>query len=198
MNSSSQALRAAKTEETVSHHQNNRCFRWWGPRHCEATCVLRNLLFQQQRGTESQRQGTNNQLLKPEAKDSATHYESPCSSSSLFRLLLGLERFQASSSSSSSNVALNPQTNHQRQGVQEVHLDFHTVRSMLLYVRRDHKAYQGRGAQDGHLDFHTAPKLCLQARSGFLYVHRKHKALKREPFIALAFQQSEPLQAGNS
>ena len=31
--------------------------------------------------------------------------------------------------------------------------------SMLLYVRRDHKDYQGRGAQDGHLDFHTAPEL---------------------------------------
>ena len=31
--------------------------------------------------------------------------------------------------------------------------------SMLLYVHRDHKNYQGRGAKDSHLDFHTAPKL---------------------------------------
>ena len=30
--------------------------------------------------------------------------------------------------------------------------------SMLLYVHRNHKAYQGRVAQDGHLDFHTAPE----------------------------------------
>ena len=29
---------------------------------------------------------------------------------------------------------------------------------MLLYVHRNHKAYQGRGAQDGHLVFHTAVK----------------------------------------
>ena len=33
-------------------------------------------------------------------------------------------------------------------------------RSLLLYVRRDHKDYQGRGAQGGHLDIHTAPELC--------------------------------------
>ena len=31
--------------------------------------------------------------------------------------------------------------------------------SVLLYVHRDHKDYQGRGAQDVHLDFHTAPEL---------------------------------------
>ena len=31
--------------------------------------------------------------------------------------------------------------------------------SLLLYVHRDHKDYQGWGAQDGHLDFHTAPGL---------------------------------------
>ena len=34
--------------------------------------------------------------------------------------------------------------------------------SVLLYVHRDHKDYQGRGAQDVHLDFHTAPELCLE------------------------------------
>ena len=31
--------------------------------------------------------------------------------------------------------------------------------SVLLYVHRDIKDYQGWGAQDGQLDFHTAPKL---------------------------------------
>ena len=31
--------------------------------------------------------------------------------------------------------------------------------SVSLYVRRDHKDYQGQGAQDGHLHFHTAPEL---------------------------------------
>ena len=31
--------------------------------------------------------------------------------------------------------------------------------TILLYVHRGHKDYQGRGAQDSHLDFHTAPEL---------------------------------------
>ena len=31
--------------------------------------------------------------------------------------------------------------------------------SVLLYVHRDHKDYQGREAQDGHLEFHTAPEV---------------------------------------
>ena len=31
--------------------------------------------------------------------------------------------------------------------------------SVVLYVHRDHKDYQGRGAQDVHLDLHTAPQL---------------------------------------
>ena len=31
--------------------------------------------------------------------------------------------------------------------------------SLLLYVHRDHKDYEGRGAQDGHLDFHVARSL---------------------------------------
>ena len=34
-----------------------------------------------------------------------------------------------------------------------------SLSSVLLYVLRDHKDYQGRGAQDSHLDFHTAPEL---------------------------------------
>ena len=34
-----------------------------------------------------------------------------------------------------------------------------TVRSMLLYVHRNHKTYQGREAQNGHLDFRTGPEL---------------------------------------
>ena len=34
---------------------------------------------------------------------------------------------------------------------------------VVLYVHRNHKAYQGRGTQDGHLDFHTAPELCIQS-----------------------------------
>ena len=44
----------------------------WGPRQYEATCVFRNLLFQQ-----SQRRSPRDQLLRPEAKDGPTHYESP-------------------------------------------------------------------------------------------------------------------------
>ena len=31
---------------------------------------------------------------------------------------------------------------------------------MVLYVHRNHKAYQGRGSEDGHLDFLSAPELC--------------------------------------
>ena len=38
------------------------------------------------------------------------------------------------------------------------------VTSMLLYVHRDHKDYQGGGAQDVHLDFHTAPGLYKPGR----------------------------------
>ena len=49
----------------------------WGPRQCEATCVFRNLLFQQLCLTESQRRSPRDQLLRPEAKDSPIHYESP-------------------------------------------------------------------------------------------------------------------------
>ena len=33
--------------------------------------------------------------------------------------------------------------------------------SVLLYIHKNRKAYQGRGAQYSHLDFNTAPELCL-------------------------------------
>ena len=52
--------------------------RRWGPRQCElTTCLVRNLLFQQLCGTESQRLIRKDQLLEPEAKDRPTHYGSP-------------------------------------------------------------------------------------------------------------------------
>ena len=48
--------------------------------------------------------------------------------------------------------------------------------SMLPYVHRDHKDYQGSGAQDVYLDFHTAPELWAQVFCSVLfYVHRDYK-----------------------
>ena len=38
-------------------------------------------------------------------------------------------------------------------------LRYYSSSSVLLYIHRDHKDYEGRGAQDVHLDFHTAPEL---------------------------------------
>ena len=68
------ALRPVKTEETVGYCQNN-MLRRWGPRQCEAACVLRSLLFHQLCGTKSQRQSLKHQPLGPETKDSPAHYE---------------------------------------------------------------------------------------------------------------------------
>ena len=45
------------------------------------------------------------------------------------------------------------------------------IDSILLYVHRNHEAYQGRGAQDGHLDFHTAPGIRKEANTRVLAVY---------------------------
>ena len=68
-------------------------------------------------------------LLKPDAKDSATHYGSPAlpPSSVTFGLLVCVFLLLL-------------------------------LLLMLLYVHRDHKDYFG-GAHVGHLDFDTAPQL---------------------------------------
>ena len=49
MNTTSQVLRPARTEETVSQHHY--MLKWWGPRQCEETCILRKFLFQQKSET---------------------------------------------------------------------------------------------------------------------------------------------------
>ena len=46
------------------------------------------------------------------------------------------------------------------------------LRSMLLYVHRNHQAYKGRWAQDGHLDFHTALSSEPAPVNMMLNVHR--------------------------
>ena len=71
-------------------------------------------------------------------------------------------------------------------GAQVVHLLFYTVpelclysSSVLLYIHRDRRDYQGTGepAQDVQLLFYTAPEPCLYFCSELLYVHRDRLGL---------------------
>ena len=66
--------------------------------------------------------------------------------------------------------------------------------SVLLYVHRDHKDYQGRGAQDGHLDFHTAPELGNRRKRG--RGKRKTRGLPQHGFDGPVSEQHVQRQVG--
>ena len=70
--------------------------------------------------------------------------------------------------------------------------------SLLLYVHRDHKDYQGWGAQDCHLDFHTAPELWwFLVHCCFMSIETIRTIRDGEPRTAtLTFTQ--PLSSGGS